>query len=121
MVATPVVGSEVIFSTDPFAAIPRVTALADDSFVLAWESDVFSGGGLQSGDLFARHLDPTGNFTTGNFLQATDGFGHGTTGNPLTTPLIVQQSNGTLMTVYNYVNEPGNTSQGMGLHGVDSN
>ena len=121
MVATPVVGSEVIFSTDPFAAIPKVTALADDSFVLAWESDVFSGGVQTSGDLFARHLDATGNFTTGNFLQSTDIVDHGTTGNPLTTPLIVQQSNGTLMTLFNWINNPGNTSEGVGLHGVDSN
>ena len=57
MVATPAVGSEVIFSTDPFALLPRVTALANDSFILAWESDVFSGGILVSGDLFARHLN----------------------------------------------------------------
>lgn len=36
MVATPVVGSEITFSTDPTAEIPRVTALAGDTFVLAW-------------------------------------------------------------------------------------
>lgn len=121
MVATPVVGSEITFSTDPFASIPRVTALADDSFILAWESDVFSGGVLVSGDLFARHLDPTGSFTGGNFLQATDSFAHGTTGDPLTTPLLIQQSNGSIMTVYNHIANPGQTSEGIGLHGVESN
>jgi len=121
VVATPIVGSEITFSTDPFAVVPRVTALKDDSFVLSWDSDVFSNTGLQSGDLFARHLNPFGSFTGGNFLQSTNGIGHGTTGDPLVTPLIVQQSDGSIMTLYNHIANPGQTSEGIGLHGVDSN
>ena len=97
MVATPVVGSEIAFSTDPQALLPRVTALADDSFILAWDSEVFAPDGtLVSGDLFARHLDPTGNFITGNFLQQTDNFAHQASGDPVTTPLLVQQSDGSI-------------------------
>jgi Ca2+-binding RTX toxin-like protein len=123
MPATPVVGSEITFSTDPFALIPRVTALADDSFILTWDSDVFATDGtLISGNMFARHLDPTGNFTTGNFLQDTDNFAQTAgAGEPL-TPLIVQQSDGSMMTLYNQVFNPGQAvhGEGIGLHGVES-
>ena len=121
MVATPVVGSEIAFSTDPPALLPRVTALADDSFILAWDSEVFAPDGtLVSGDLFARHLDPTGNFITGNFLQQTDNFAHQASGDPVTTPLLVQQSDGSIMTVYKHISNPGHSDEGIGLHGVDS-
>src|SRR3954447_16062192 len=120
MTATPVVGNEVIFSTDPFALNPRVTPLADDSFVLAWDSDVFgSFGTVLAGDLFARHLGPTGSFTSGNFLQATNGVAHQVAGEELTTPLLVQQSDGSIMTLFNHISNSGSPSEGIGLHTVD--
>ena len=122
MVATPVVGSEIVFSTDPDAELPRVTALADDTFVLPWESDTFAPDGtLLSGDLFARHLDETGNFTTGNFLEQASEFGHERFfGDPLTTPLVVQQSDGSIMTEFGLVGG-GGTSEVIGEHPVDAN
>jgi Ca2+-binding RTX toxin-like protein len=110
MVATPVLGNEVIFSTDPLAEIPRVTALADDTFVLAWET--------ATGSLFARHLDATGNFTGGNFLQGVSSsgvFNHV----PLTTPLVVQESSGAIMTDFGVVLTP--TNEDIALHPVDAN
>ena len=42
------VGPEVIFAPDPIGHVPRVTPLADGSFILAWQSD--------TGDLVAKHL-----------------------------------------------------------------
>lgn len=118
MTATPVVGNKVIFSTDPFALIPRITPLADDSFILAWDSDVFGSlGTLISGDLFARHLDPTGNFTSGNFLQSTNDVAHQVAGEQLTTPLLVQESGGLIMTLFNHTPNSG-SSEGIGLHTV---
>jgi len=109
--ATPVIGNEVIFSTDPLAEIPRVTALADDTFVLAWET--------ATGDLFARHLNETGNFTTGNFLQQLSTFDHNAFGGPSTTPLIVQENGGAIMTDFGFT--PAGGSPEIGLHTVDAN
>src|SRR4051794_18307102 len=120
MTATPVIGNKVIFSTDPFALFPRITPLADDSFVLAWDSDVLgSNGALISGDLFARHLGPTGNFTSGNFLQSTNDIAHQVAGEQLVTPLLVQQSGGLIMTQFNHISNSGGSSEGIGLHTVD--
>ena len=121
MVATPVVGSEITFSTDPTAEIPRVTALADDTFVLAWETATFDSNGTRlTGDLFARHLDETGNFTTGNFLARMTQFGHDRFfGDPLTTPLVVQQSDGSIMTEFALLGA-GDTEV-IGTHNVDAN
>jgi hypothetical protein len=104
---TPIVGDEVIFSSDPLAASPRVTALADGTFVLAWET--------AAGDLVARHLDKTGSFTTGNFLQGVSTFEQ----RPLTTPLVVQESSGAIMTVFGILASP--TNEDIGLHTVDAN
>src|SRR5262249_37533905 len=77
-------------------------------------------GSLISGTVFARHLDPTGNFTTGNFLQDTDNFAQQFAGEQLTTPLLVQQSDGTIMSVFNHVNNSANPSEGIGVHSVQS-
>src|SRR6185437_9214361 len=111
MLPTPVVGNEVIFSTDPLAEIPRVTALADDTFVLAWET--------AAGDLFARHLNETGNFTSGNFLQQLSTFDHNAFGGPSTTPLVVQERGGAIMTDFGFT--PAGGSPEIGLHTVDAN
>jgi Ca2+-binding RTX toxin-like protein len=110
MVATPVIGNEVIFSSDPLAEAPRVTALADDSFVLAWES--------AAGTISARHLDPSGNFTGGDFLQAVSSSNflkHA----PLTTPLVVQESSGAIMTDFGFLSTP--SDEDIALHPVDQN
>jgi hypothetical protein len=56
---TPILGNEVTFSSDPLAYYPQVTALADGSFILAWEDGT---------DIFAKHPDKNGSFTSGNFL-----------------------------------------------------
>jgi Ca2+-binding RTX toxin-like protein len=111
MAATPTVGNEFVFSTDPLAALPRVTALADDTFVLSWET--------ATGDLFARHFDETGNFASGNFLQAVSSFGHNVFNDTLTTPLVVQESNGTVVTDFGLFNSTGD--EDIGLHPVDAN
>jgi len=41
------------------------------------------------------------------------------TGDPLTTPLLIQQRGGSIMTIYNHIANPGQTSEGLGVHGVD--
>jgi hypothetical protein len=75
------VGPEVIFAPDPIGHVPRVTPLADGSFILAWQSD--------TGDLVAKHLNSAGSFTTGDFLLGLSSFANAQNW-ALTTPLIVQ-------------------------------
>jgi hypothetical protein len=104
VLGTPKVGNEVTFSTDPLAMFPRVTALADGTFVLAWETT--------EGYLFARHLDATGSFTTGNFLQGISEH------RPLTTPLVVQERSGAIMTEFGVLRSEIEAS--IGLHPVDA-
>ena len=61
MTTTPTLGPEITFSSDILAFAPSVTALADDTFIIGWEDGI---------DIFARHFNELGNFTTGNFLSA---------------------------------------------------
>jgi hypothetical protein len=106
MTTTPIVGNEVIFSADPLAETPRVTALVDDTFTLAWET--------VDGRLFAKHLDETGNFTSGNFLASLSFFG-----DPFTTPLVVQERSGEIKTELGVIQTSG--LQTPGEHNVDQN
>jgi hypothetical protein len=105
-------GPEVIFSNDPLSGtgVPRVTPLADDTFVLAWDT--------AAGDIVAKHLDTSGNFTTGDFLQGVSSFAaaeHWT----LTTPLIVQERGGNVTTDFGVLTT--STHEEIGLHAVDAN
>jgi Ca2+-binding RTX toxin-like protein len=104
---TPKVGDEVIFSSDPLADSPQVTALDDDTFILSWES--------ADGDIFARHLDATGSFTSSNFLQGVSDVDSAT----LLTPIVVQESNGTVETVYNRLAT--DTNADISVHVSDAN
>src|SRR5262249_4957776 len=106
MTTTPIVGNEVIFSTDPLAENPRVAALNDDTFTLAWET--------VDGRLFAKHLDETGNFTTGNFLANLSFFG-----DPFTTPLVVQERSGDIKTELGVIQTSG--LEAPAEHNVDQN
>lgn len=85
------------------------------------ETATFAPDGTRlTGDLFARHLDETGNFTTGNFLAQMTQFGHDRFfGDPLTTPLVVQQSDGSIMTEFALLGA-GDTEV-IGAHNVDAN
>ena len=61
MTTTPTLwGTDVTFSFDPSAFNPKVAALSDGTFAIAWENGT---------DLFGRHLNELGSFTGGNFLQ----------------------------------------------------
>ena len=65
MTTTPTLwGTDVTFSFDPFAFNPKVAALSDGTFAIAWEN---------GSDLFGRHLNELGSFTGGNFLQTLSG------------------------------------------------
>ena len=65
MTTTPTLwGTDVTFSFDPFAFNPKVTALSDGTFAIAWENGT---------DLFGRHLNELGSFTGGNFLRTLSG------------------------------------------------
>lgn len=72
------------------ASIPRRSflSLADDSFGLGWEN---------GSDLFAKHLDPFGSFTAGNFLSDISQ----DTTDPLRAPQFAQQANSEAVVFYN--------------------
>src|SRR5215470_3210602 len=89
MAITPTIGPEITFSTDNLAFTPRITALADDSFIISWSNSA----ALFTGDIFARHFDPLGSPTTGNFLSALTA---GAT-KQLFTPIAVQQTDGSII------------------------
>jgi hypothetical protein len=103
------VGPEVIFAPDPFGHVPRVTPLADGSFILAWQSD--------TGDLVAKHLNSAGSFTTGDFLLGVSTFAAAQNW-ALTTPLIVQRQDGSITTDFGVLNTP--THDEIGIHTVDA-
>ena len=103
------VGPEVIFAPDPIGHVPRVTPLADGSFILAWQSD--------TGDLVAKHLDSAGSFTTGDFLLGVSSFANAQNW-ALTTPLIVQGQDGSITTDFGMLNTP--THDEIGIHTVDA-
>ncbi len=84
MTATPTIGPEVLLSKDSLAELPRITPLADDTFILAWQTT--------SGGLVGLHLDEAGNFDSLNFL---DGVSRNL---QLTTPLVLQESSGAIVT-----------------------
>lgn len=92
MTTTPTFWSNgtITFSNDIFAFNPKVAALADDSFVIVWED---------GNDLFGRHLDPLGSFTSGNFLSSLSG----ATTKDLFNPVIFQQDNGAVVVEYGLV------------------
>ena len=90
------VGPEVIFAPDPIGHVPRVTPLADGSFILAWQSD--------TGDLVAKHLNSAGSFTTGDFLLDLSSFAAAQNW-ALTTPLIVQGRDGSITTDFSVLNQ----------------
>jgi Ca2+-binding RTX toxin-like protein len=87
MAITPTLGPEITFSTDPNAFNPRITALADDSFIISWES---------SGDVFARHFNSLGSVTTGNFLSALSA----ADSKDLRAPIAIQQTDGSIIVEY---------------------
>jgi len=90
MTTTPTFWSgPIVFDPNPLAldTAPKLLTLDDDSFILGWE-----GGGR----IFAKHLDPFGSFTAGNFLS-----GLGTGGDNLIQPQFVQQPSGSVAVVYN--------------------
>ena len=87
MTTTPTLGPEITFSFDIFAFAPSVTALADDTFVIGWEG---------SFDIYARHLNELGSFTTGDFLSAISAADP----TELGAPQIVQQTDGALIVEY---------------------
>ena len=87
MTTTPTLGPEITFSSDIFAFAPSVTALADDTFVIGWEG---------SYDIYARHFNELGSFTTGNFLSALSAADP----TELGAPQIVQQTDGALIVEY---------------------
>lgn len=80
-------GSEVTLTNDIFAFGPRITALADGTFILTWQSD---------DDIVGKHLDELGSFTAGNFLQ---GISSAAT-RPLSTPIVTQQDDGRIVVNY---------------------
>lgn len=84
---TPILGNEVTFSSDISAFGPQVTALADGSFVLAWENGT---------DIFGRHLNNNGSFTSGDFLSTLS------SNDPrhLSGPRVFQQSDGRVVVTY---------------------
>ena len=95
MTTTPTFWStEVTISNDLFAFSPHVTALADDSFVIGW------GNGT---DIFARHFDAFGSFTGGDFLSAVSAADM----KPLAPPILVQQTGGDVIALYNERFDPG--------------
>ena len=83
-------GNEVTFTSDIFAVDPEVTALADNSFIVAWQS---------LDDIFARHLNETGSFTGGNFLSALSSANP----KPLFNPSIFQQIDGRVVVTFGEV------------------
>src|SRR5262245_51028773 len=88
MTTTPTLwGTDVTFSFDPFAFGPKVAALSDGTFAIAWES---------GGDLFGRHLNELGSFTGGNFLQTLSG----NTAKDIHGPQIFEQADGRLVVEY---------------------
>ncbi len=90
MTTTPTIWSgPIVFDPNPLAldTAPKLLTLDDDTFILGWE-----GGGR----IFAKHLDPFGSFTAGNFLS-----GLGTGGDNLIQPQFVQQPSGDVAIVYN--------------------
>jgi Ca2+-binding RTX toxin-like protein len=88
MTTTPTTwGQEVTVSNDFLAFGVRLAALADGTFVMAWEN---------GDDIFARHLNEMGSFTGGNFLQAVSG----SATRPLASPLPFQQTDGRVVIQY---------------------
>src|SRR5690348_2989705 len=94
---TPILGRKVTFTVDPLARAPQATALADGTFILAWEDGT---------DIFARHLDKHGSFTSGNFLITLTS----NNGNILSTPRVFQQDHGRVVVVYMQLVEPNEAS-----------
>src|SRR5215210_2715914 len=81
MTTTPTAWSaQITITTDINAFRPQITALADNTFIYAWEA---------SNDLFARHLNEFGSFTSGNFLT-----GVSANPKPLFNPSFFQQADG---------------------------
>jgi hypothetical protein len=93
---TPILGPEVTFSFDALAKAPQVTPLAGGTFVLAWEDGT---------DIFAKHLNRNGSFTSGDFLLIL-------TSNdpkPLSGPRVFQQSDGRVVVTYRELFGTGDT------------
>jgi Ca2+-binding RTX toxin-like protein len=91
MTTTPTLwGSETTFSFDFNAFGPSVLALADNTFVITWQSQ---------GNIFGRHLNEFGAFTGGNFLADLSSANP----KPLSTPLAFQQTDGSLVVTYGEV------------------
>ena len=90
---TPILGNKVTFSSDISAFGPQVTALADGSFILAWQNQT---------DIFARHLDEHGGFIGGDFLSTLSA----DDAHPLSSPRVFQQSNGRVVVIYNQLVSP---------------
>ncbi len=88
MTTTPTLwGTDVTFSFDPFAFNPKVAALSDGTFAIAWENGT---------DLFGRHLNELGSFTGGNFLQTLSG----NQTKAIHGPQIFEQADGRLVVEY---------------------
>ena len=88
MTTTPTFWSgSVVVTFDTLAYGPRVTALDDGTFVMAWENGT---------DIFARHLSEFGSFTGGNLLTTISG-----TAQAVSTPIITQQT-GSVVLNYQY-------------------
>ncbi len=92
-------GTEVTYSFDSLALDPKVTALADGTFILAWDSN------SPASDIFARHLNALGSFTSGNFLSALS------EADPksLSKPRIYQQADGKVRVIYQELFGPDDT------------
>lgn len=93
-------GTEVTFSSNPFAFGPKVAALADNTFAIVWED---------GNDIFGRHLDSLGSFTGGDFLFALPTSISTSTDKPLSRPFIVQQADGRVVVNYDELFAPDNT------------
>jgi Ca2+-binding RTX toxin-like protein len=88
MTTTPTLwGSEITFTFDPLAFGPKVTALSDGTFILAWENGE---------DIFGRHLNELGSFTGGDFLSAVSS----SIIKPISAPIITEQSDGRVVVNY---------------------
>ncbi|BAY23574.1 hypothetical protein NIES2100_33660 [Calothrix sp. NIES-2100] len=85
-------GNEVTFSFDLFAFSPKVTALSDNTFAIAWENGT---------DIFGRHLNSLGSFMGGDFLYALPTSISTSTDKALSQPFIVQQADGKVVVNYN--------------------
>lgn len=88
MTTTPVFWSnEITVSFDINAFAPQVAALSDNTFIIGWQDGT---------NIFARHLNESGSFTSGNFLSALSDANP----KPLINPSIFQQVDGRVVVTY---------------------